>query len=114
MNPFVILCASMLLVPVTGFSYEKAFKATKPGIVEITRGDPIGELGLFIQQQYQVDSQVRMISFDQFLNIQIDSDNDDISASICCTGMPTGPATDVQNLKAGFNGKPIEIDGDHR
>jgi hypothetical protein len=55
-----------------------------------------------------------IIGFDQFLKIQIDSDNDDILVSMCRTGMPAGTATDVQNLKAGFNGKPIEIDGNHR
>jgi hypothetical protein len=52
--------------------------------------------------------------FGQVLEIQIDSDGDDIRALIGRTGVTTGTATDVQNLKPGFHGKPVKFDGDHR
>ncbi len=35
MNSLLILCAAVLVVPVAGFAYEKAFEATEPGETEI-------------------------------------------------------------------------------
>ena len=41
-------------------------------------------------------------------------DGGDISALIGRTGVPTGTAADIQNLKSGFYGKPVKFDGDHQ
>jgi hypothetical protein len=52
--------------------------------------------------------------FGQILEIQIGSDGGYIPALICGTGVTTGTASDVQNLKSGFHGKPVKFDSDHR
>lgn len=35
MNPLVIMCAAVLVIPAYGLAYEKAFEATDPGTIEI-------------------------------------------------------------------------------
>ena len=35
MNPLLIVCAAVLMIPTAGFAYEKAFDATDPGTIEI-------------------------------------------------------------------------------
>jgi hypothetical protein len=65
---------------------------------------------VFTQPIMQFES---FFGFGQVLEIQIDSDGGDVLALICRTGVTTGTATDVQDLKPGFHGKPVKFDGDH-
>jgi hypothetical protein len=37
MNPLLIVCAAMLVIPTAGLAYEKAFEATQPGEIEIKK-----------------------------------------------------------------------------
>jgi DNA gyrase inhibitor GyrI len=37
MNPLLIVCAAVLVIPTAGLAYEKAFEATQPGEIEIKK-----------------------------------------------------------------------------
>jgi hypothetical protein len=52
--------------------------------------------------------------FIQVLQSKVGADSDYIGQPICCAGMPTRTASNIENFKTRLNPQPVKFDGNHR